>query len=437
MSGSHAESGSKSIPGFQKLVVLGMVWGAFGPYVVGSARTEQLVIYGLAACIVIPFAFINLRLELGKKLLVPWVLALCVALLGVIFPTPFPAAWEPGRVLAGLDNLLLPLAVMLIVWSVVRFANAAELLRSAGKIVVWAAVANAALAMIGTGIDLSPYLRMFWGSADSEGPTTAFLASSAGRFSGILNHPAEAGVLYGLGGILAIYLYKKRSRKLFLALTFIVVGGLLCVSKVFILGGLPLLVIYLWRSRNLPGKAGVLVTAGLVMAAVMQTGWLQGWSGFDYLTRLLAPAEDQGFIEFYTAGRWNEGSTLTSVLDEVMRVSPLVGVGAGGWQVPYDSGWTEVMVMSGLLGVLLHAAVFVGLWITAKRTVDPDRRHMLLFMTIFLIGADFGIPSLTANRVATIAWVLIALAVLARNAEPRLLRAAPDPVYDRLLSKGS
>lgn len=406
-----------SMPSWQKFVVVAVACAAFGPYVFGPLRTEQLAVYGLMAAL-LPFRLIHLRTAGGLKLLIAWAAVILVALLEVVFPSDFHAMWDSGQVLAGLDNLVLPLAVMLLVWSTVSREHAPGLLRTVGRVVVWLAALNGLLAVLQTRTNLSPYLAMFWGSGENDGPSTSYNAATLGRFSGIFNHPAEAGVVYGLAGLLAIYLYKTQNRKLFLALTLIVVGGLISVSKVFILGGLPLIVIYLWRSRTVGGKAGFLVTSLLVAGGISQTGWFQSWSGFTYLTRLLVPAQDQGLVEFYTAGRWNEGSTLTSVIDEVMRVSPLWGVGAGGWKVPYDSGWTEVLVVAGIFGAVLHGIVFLGILAIGRGTLDPARRRLALFVAVFLIGADLGIASLTANRVATIVWLILALLVLAAKQAP-------------------
>lgn len=418
------------VPLSQKFVVLAIVWAAFGPYLYGGIRTEQLAVYGfLVLLIVLPFLSVKLRVMGGMKLLVPMICVLVIASLDVMFPTPFDAAWDSGQTLAGFDNLFLPIAVMLVIWALVNRKHAAELLISAGKVVVWMAALNGILAIIAVRMDLSPYLEVFWTSAAEDGSTsTAFKASTLGRFSGLFNQPAEAGVMYGLAALLAVYIYKHKGGRLFLALTLIVIGGLISVSKVFILGGIPLLVIYLWRSRTIGGKVGFLATAAIITAGVSQTGWLQSWTGFSYLTRLLAPAEGQGLVEFYTAGRWNEGSTLNSVIDEVMRVSPLWGVGAGGWKVPYDSGWTEILVMAGILGAIFHGIVLMGLLWLAKGTLDPARKQLTYFTAFFLIGADLGIPSLTANRVATVAWVILALLVLAAAsdsaaAEPAAVKA--------------
>lgn len=430
---------------FQRIVILTLALAAFGPYVTGSIRTEQIAVYAVAAFAVV-FRLPSLRAGDGLKLLVPWLILVTVASLGFIFPSHLTVPWESGNALAGLDNLLLPVALMLLVWCMVKADHAAAVLRTAGHMIVGLTAANGLLAIISTRVNTAPFLEVFWGSTAAEGETTAFYAAQLGRFSGIFNQPAEAGVVYGLAALLSIHLYKSQNLRLILALTFITLGGLISVSKVFILGGIPLMVIYLWKSRTVSGKAGFLVSTLLLLGGVSQTGWLQSWSGFNYLARLIAPEENQSLIEFYTAGRWNQGSSITSVMGIVMDVSPFAGAGIAGWKVPYDSGWTEAMVLGGGLGVLAHAILILGLFALARQTVNDDRRRFTYFFTLFLVGADLGIPAFTANRVATVVWLVLALLMLASRLEGdtpagkakgvrEVREDLPSPAYRQLLSQ--
>jgi hypothetical protein len=193
-------------------------------------------------------------------------------------------------------------------------------------------------------------------------------------------------------------------------------GGLLCVSKVFILGGVPLILFYLWKSKAGAGKLGALFGVVVVALGVSSTGLLQQWTGYNYLARLLSPDESQGLIEFYSAGRWNEDSRMVDTIGTVLSVRPLTGFGGGGLDVAYDSAWTEVVVVAGLLGVVLLACVFVVLFRMARR-LDPDMRRLATFVVVFLLGASLGIPSLTVNRVATVVWILLCLfALMAKEA---------------------
>lgn len=329
---------------------------------------------------------------------------------------------------------------MLVAWCLVQAESAAVLLRTFGHVVVWFTAANGLLAVVSTQMNSAPFLRPFWGDVSADRQTTAFYAAELGRFSGIFNQPAEAGVVYGVAALLAIHLYKAQNLRMASALTLITLGGLISVSKVFILGGIPLMVIYLWKSRTVRGKVGFLVSTLLLLGGVSQTGLLQAWSGFDYLARLIAPEQNQSLVEFYTAGRWNQGSSITSVMDTVWEQSPLTGAGIAGWRVPYDSGWTEVMVVAGFLGIIAHALLILGLFALARNTVDVDRRRFTYFLAVFMAGADLGIPAFTANRVATIVWLLLALLVLAarqnaahrpevgRQAEPASQPKSPRPV---------
>ncbi|MFB8368086.1 hypothetical protein ACFC25_01840 [Pseudarthrobacter sp. NPDC055928] len=387
------------------LALVGLLTAAaFGPYVSGSVRTEQLAVYGTAALLV-PLTFFHARPY--WPLIAPWFGILLVSLLGLVPPAAYTPAYEAGTLLSGLDNLTLPLIVMMLVWSVVPRSSATSALSVVAAIIVWITAANGLLSMVGTQVDLSAFLRPFW--SGDIGETTAERAAQMGRLSGIFNQPAEAGVVYGVAGILAVWRYRNKPKTTLMLLALISIGGMLCVSKVFILGGIPLILIHLWKSRAGFGNVGLLFGAALVAAGVAQSGFFQEWTGFNYLARLVAPDQDQGLIEFYSAGRWNEEAGMMAVFDVVVDASPVFGFGLAGIQMPYDSAWTEVMVLDGLLGAVLLCIVYWAIFRMARRLLEPDLRLMATFLALFLAGASLGIPSLTVNRASTIVWVVLAL----------------------------
>lgn len=392
------------------LFIVGLLTLAtFGPYVTGSIRTEQLAVYGVAAPILLLTAFTLVRPHL--PILLAWAALIMVALLGLIPPTAYSSNYLPANMFSSIDNLALPLFVMLLLWSVVPAAAAGPALRVAAAVTAWGAALNGALSIIGTRTDLSTYLRFFWGA--SGGETTAERAAQLGRLSGIFNQPAEAGVVYGLAGLLAVWRFKDKPKTLILLLSLICVGGMLCVSKVFILGGAPLILFYLWKSRSIGGKLGVMFCTAVVAVGVAQSGLFQEWSGFNYLARLFTPAQDQGLVEFYSAGRWNSDAGMVDVFDTVMRTRALTGFGIQGLSVPYDSAWTEAAVLAGVLGMVLLGLVYMGVWRVARRIPEAGVRTLGSFVAVFLAGASLGIPSLTANRAATLVWVVLALLCLA------------------------
>jgi len=393
-----------------RVLVAGITVAGFGPYLVGSIRTEQLFIYLVAAAL-LPFTFARFNPRGGLKFFIPWLLYIIVACLGVLFPTGVIAKWAAGNLLAGFDNIAAPLAVMLVVWSAVPARDGRQLLTLVAKIVAIAMAANGLIAIVATRIDIAPLLRPFWSTSSSVG-TTAELAAQLGRYSGIFNQPAEAGTLYGIAGLLAVYVWKSRPRLLIILISLIVIGGLITVSKIFILGGLPLILIY-WLAAVKGDRKVLLVFSGLVATvAVVQSGILGEWTGFNYLARLINPDVDGGALAFYTAGRLSEGSGIDQVITEALRINALSGVGAAGWAIAYDSLITEAVVVGGVIGLVLQICVLLAFFFLARKAIPTDLRIFAFLFAILVVGASLGFNPLTANRVSTITWLIVSLLVL-------------------------
>lgn len=404
-------------PGF---VVTTLALASFGPYLVGSIRTEQAAVYGL---LLISFTFIVTRFNPngGRRFLIPWFAYIVVATLGVIVPTT-GAVYESGNLLGGFDNLLTPLAVMLLIWSVVPMQDAERLLVRFSKIVAIAMGINGGLAIASTFADLSPFLRPFWSTEDALS-TTAGLAAELGRYSGIFNQPAEAGALYGLGGIAAIYAWKNRPVLVALLLALMAIGGLISVSKIFIFGGLPVIVLFWFWSQRGGRKLAAFFGLGLIAAGVVQSGLLAQWTGLNYLGRLFVTA-DQDFLNLYAAGRFEDDSKFNQVVQAAVEFNALTGAGVAGWKVPYDGAIAEFLVIGGAIGLAMLVFVFFGMFALQAELKGAGITRMFAFLLLVLsAGASLGFSPLTANRVGTVSWVMIALLVLvARN------RKASPPV---------
>jgi len=399
------------------LVVVLLTLAVFGPYLVGSVRTDQLATY---ACLLllVPFHVRQLQLAGTKALLIAWGAYLLVALAAAIPPASPSDDWQRGSLIAGLDNLILPVAVMLIVWSVVPRASAHLALLAVGRVLSIAMAANAVLALVSSQVTLTPVLRGFWSNANVEW-TTAENATYNGRFSGIFNHPAEAGVVYGVAGLLAIVVWQNRRVLLLILLGLILMGGVLTVSKVFLFGGVPLILLFWFLSLPSTRAARLGALGGLTALAVAAYFVARDWSGFSYLLRLFVPTESEGtggtsspfeiVVDLYSSGRFTEGSELLQVIDGVSSSNALWGVGAAGWQVPYDNGWVEAFVVAGLLGFVAYTVTLALIFVIALR--QPDRRLKLfgVFLALFLTGASLGIPALTVNRTALAVWLVVSL----------------------------
>lgn len=395
---------------FAAAVVALVILGAFGPYLTGGLRTEQAVIYGLLL-VSLPFRLLSMRVPAwGVRIGVAWLAYALAAVVGVALPvvgTPLR-----GAELAGLDNLLLPIAVMILIWSTARSWNAAALLPWASKLIAACMALNGALAILQTSVRMTDVLRPFVGASDLV-HTTAGNAALLGRYMGVFNQPAEAGLAYGVAGLAACYAWRRRPGFLYLVLLPIVLGGLISTSKVFVLGGLVLI---LWQVVTGPrvGRWWIVLAGGATTIAIIQSGALEHWVGQRFLERLVGSGNGD-WLSIYTAGRIGSESTLSSVVERVNELNPITGVGLGGLPGAYDNGWVEAFVMAGFVGVACYTLTLLLMFVAARRNPDADRRRLATAIALLCTGASIGIPALTSNRAGTLIWVLVALTLLAQD----------------------
>jgi hypothetical protein len=407
-----------------RLVIVAVLLAVFGPYLNGGLRTEQAAIYGLLV-FALPLSWRRVRATpLARLIFGTWFVYALVAVVGVVFPVQLVSIYPRGVVLAGINHVILPLATMLLVWATVRPAAAAGLLAIAARLMAVAMAVNGVISVAMTQVDLVPYLRRFWASAGAQ-VTVAQNGIGIGRYSGVFNQPAEAGLAYGIAGLAACYVWQRRPAMLYLVLVPIILGGILSVSKIFVLGGLPIILWHIWRT-NAGHKRIVVVTLGVAtFLGIAQSGYASQWGGLGFLERLLNPA-GQSWIQLYTAGRVGGGSSLMSVVDEVTRIDPWFGLGAGGLSSAYDNGLVEVYVVSGMIGVACYSLTLVWLWRLSKRIADKGQRHLMYELVILTVGASVGISAFTANRASTMLWVLIALFASVIRAQTRAIQNEDD-----------
>lgn len=396
------------------MVVTVLVAAAFGPYVAAGVRTEQALVYGVAVVV--------LLLTLGRirppsalgAVFAAWFLYAALALIGAVAP-PFNASgYVPGDPVAGLDNAFLPLAVMVVVSALIALGGSPRALlgRAAAMLVLFTCInAGAALAQLRTGAEFP----LWYGGAVGE-DSVSVLAAQLGRYSGLINQPAEAGIIYSIAGFCALYRFGARPFILAATMVLIVVGGVLTVSKVFLLGGLPLIALALLRQRH--GRAGRIAALAMVTlgaAAGISAGYLPQWRGLDFALRLLPGASNEDALTLFTASRYQSGGggTLAGVTDAVLSGPWAFGFGAGGLVVPYDSAWVEALVVVGTAGVALQAFVLAVLARAWKGAPPSGERTLFGYVLVLLAGASIGLPALTANRVATVVWLILSLVLFA------------------------
>ncbi|WP_131772370.1 MULTISPECIES: hypothetical protein [Protofrankia] len=418
-----------------------VVVAAFGPYLMNGVRTEQVVVYGslLAS---LPFLASRLRFD-GRYACVLGLWAF-LAFSTMINPdsSVVSGRFLPGSMLSGVDNYLYPLAALLLVscWLAAGYTRLVLLDVVCTAFVVLVA-GNGIIAFSGLFINPTGWLQKFWGYGPATLETTvAVRAFSNGRLTGIFTQPAEAGIAYSLALFAALYLFGRPSRDrpvlLGIVATPVLVGGVLSVSKTFLLIGVPLALWQAvrqgWRLRRVLVIAAM---AGLFRIALNQVDIPQ-WRGAWMLSALFSGGDGGSVMEKYTAGRLGSNGASGMAFDYVLATRPWFGYGASGLAVPYDSSWVEVIIVGGVLGVVLFTlvlAVLVGTWLGGRPARSGPQRPFATSVLVMSLAATAGLPAFTANRVALFIWIFLALLLLVGDSPPdRTRKAAGKPLEKAL-----
>ncbi|MDQ6949534.1 MAG: hypothetical protein M3256_25615, partial [Actinomycetota bacterium] len=248
-----------------QLWIVTVTLSVFGPYVTGQVRTEQVAVI-LSFLVVLTVG--ARRLLSHQSLPALSTIYLWLALLAVIAVATLGAPADYGRyspksVVGGSAAFMLPLALMGLTsyWSCL--AASREILQTIAIVVVTAMSVNTILSLYclyrGSILVLG-FLPHFWTSGIEGSSSVASLAFQNGRYTGIFNQPAEAGAAYGIALFCLIYLVQIEPRshavRLIFFGTLIALGGTLSVSKVFLLGALPIVLVLLVQDR--PRRARVI-----------------------------------------------------------------------------------------------------------------------------------------------------------------------------------
>jgi hypothetical protein len=401
-----------------------LIAAAFGPYLVGyQLRTEHLLIY-----LVVPFAFLAVlsrrRTILGYPPLRMILTCLILLTIWVTIVTTLSDTIEasPTDLLSHFENYTQPIAVLILVGSLpvgCTPARAAFLLRTLARTVVLALLLHSAFVFCSLYYDVSGIAHNFVGAPDTNGLTVWDKAESMGRHLGIFNQPFDNGVAYTLGVFLWGYLVRTKGQVSIPdlgTLAFLLVAAALSVSKVFLLVGLPLFIVYLLSLKVLRALVGWrLLVVGLAVALVL-TQTIPAWTGAGYLGRLVSiesDGTDIGTLSLYTAGRFGSDTTGVYVLFESSWYkAPLMGSGFASERI-VDNAYAEYFLQGGFVGLVLYLIILsvigaVSLVMCAHRL---EAGRLLLFIQVFVVIAGMGAPVITANRCTTIFWVLLAAIV--------------------------
>ena len=432
----------------------------FGPYVSVAGlplRFEQMAVYG--GCFV-ALVLIAIKRAAAPKLprqgwlLVGLVVALpMVTLLSVVVRTARGQGHSWLSVIAAVDSQAMPVLVLLLVaWLARPLVPGSPYLTAVARTLVIALSLNAGVILIQIVTGNSSWLRPFW--APGGGVTVAELALGNGRYTGVVNQPAEAGLLYGLGLIALMWASRWSGLRIPIFAVVLAFGGLASGSKVFLVAAACAAVFaaarhLTWRLRGAEAAriVGALLLGGVLLFSV--SSWLSATpsqvAGLGQLGSVLGDASSRPpagttvmmsepslldrAVYRLTAGRFGPGGTLTEAFAWSDPLEALLGRGPGSAddRPAFDNAWVEAFVFGGLIGVGVLAAIVMQLtrlawWARRERGLE----FMGLALVLTVVFATTGFGSLTANRTTSVFWSLFTLlavsatrAVQERDAVPR------------------
>jgi hypothetical protein len=189
------------------------------------------------------------------------------------------------------------------------------------------------------------------------------------------------------------------------------IGGLLSVSKSFILGGLPVAVLYLLSLRSGRRWLGSPFSwLGIGAGTIFVWFALKAWDGYAYLMRLFR-VDASNALRVLTADRIGGESTyIQRMFAEVLAESPLQGFGFGAIQM-LDNAYLEFFYSGGVFSLVLHGCVLAVLTTITLKAVcrGCSEAGLLVAFTCLIVGAGLGGPVLTLNRSSIPLWIIVLL----------------------------
>jgi hypothetical protein len=430
---------------WRNLIPAFIVVASFGPYIFPAhgVRTEHLLIYSLLL-----FAIPALILQWRTIKWCPQLLGMLILLSGItLWTLAVPVSSDYPIVsfkkyLSSIENYLQPIAIIIVIVVYVRYTSYTAMLHSF-QCLCWCLILllclNSAIASYSVFFDLTNIMRPFVKSCFGD-KSVWELAETIYRHSGIFNQPFESGIMYSIGLLSWSYLNRVRPSYNFvsgLSLSMIIIGGILPVSKVFILGGIPIFIFYWWPFRNFSKYFKPSFITALIIGYFFISFIFMSWEGQDYFKRLFKIDRQTNLVSLYSGGRF--GMPVEEVLSPttvspttvspttvspttvspskahgmimsnflyVWNKSPLRGFGFGRTSC-FDNAYLEFFYQGGIIAMLGYL-ILLGIYFLFSLfsfLKGHEEGRLLLAFFILLMGASFGAPVITINRSSAVFWV--------------------------------
>ena len=385
-------------------------------------RTEHVLIYSLFPMAVLVFPIYGLKLVFNKSILFILAILSFIIIETLIVTYNGPRYYYSfAKSIAYFENYFQLFSIIILTTIFVQFKSRNAVISTLLKVIhlfFILLVINSFLTIISVFYDLSSVINYFVAKGQvsiSDNPmSVSEMATQMGRYSGVFNQPAESGLSYSLGVILWVYIYSKRA-KITLWNSFIlismIIGGILSVSKIFILGGIPLFLIYgikvkgFWNIFNL--KSFIFYIFGWILMSRI----FSSWDGLNFLLRLFNIDNKTNILYLFTAGRFGAEEThLKNIMTDVWSISPIYGKGFAS-ELVLDNAYAEFFIQGGVIALVGYLIILLTIFIVSINSpiINKKESHLLFFIFLLIVGGGFGIPVLTANRFSTVCWVIIIL----------------------------
>lgn len=328
-----------------------------------------------------------------------------------------------------LDHYFRPVSILLICGVALYRAPAATVARSlnlAAVTLVFLAAANAIVQICSIFYDVSAVVAPFHPDPGVGGITVAEAAASVWRLVGTFNQPLEHGTVYSVALLAAVHLWRTRFVPmviLLLGVILVFVGGVLAVSKLFLIGGVPLafllLALHGYQMRSLLIAVGIAAIASTAASSVVGT-----WNGVVSLqTMVHALRNREGLVYMFTGGRFGAATEFEKPYQveraaEAFRESPLLGVGISGTPGLGDNEYLMALAEGGLVAlvlVIVRMVVVFGPSLATLRYSESGR--LLLTVALVALGGGMGGPVSGIPRAGTVLWTFTSLLLLSISAE--------------------
>ncbi|MFC1761267.1 hypothetical protein ACFL6U_04215 [Planctomycetota bacterium] len=418
----------KNVSWYNEIALLLVVVSAFGPYLFGfGLRTDHVVIYSLFLLAILSIVSKKVRLYGPRR---SYVFSISVIYIFLLVWCSVSTVYSritrsPNDIIASFENYVQPVALMVVLGYFTRNVDALELKRLIARVmilIVGLMVLNSVFAYLSSIADLDFIYRYYFGLKDASVEKGLGRMRSMGRYNGIFPQAAEAGMCYDIALLCCLSLFRDaksyfRLLLILLSTAMVILGGILSVSKIFVLGA-PILFVSacILDPRNFVRPKFVIIMVILFFVFLLSWDILSEWSGYSYFTRLFLDVDSSNVIATYTGGRVSDDSNWSYVFGIVTRNSFLGGEGFGAY-TPLDAAFVQYYANGGLVGLVMFFGILV---ILSKACVYNYKLFyhesvFQLLMLILLMGASMGMDLLTANRVSIFFWILYSLLFLLKD----------------------